>query len=78
VKAIEAGKIIEWIALAFEAGCDGFRLARWLQARGIEVHFIHSSSVAVSRFDRLDSAMVDGVPLHYLDAILRGTIEINP
>jgi hypothetical protein len=37
------------IALAFEAGRDGFRLARWLEARGVEAHVIHPSSVAVSR-----------------------------
>ena len=28
---------------------DGFWLARWLIARGIEAHVIHSASVAVSR-----------------------------
>ena len=36
-EAVKAGKMIERIALAFEAGRDGFWLARWLQARGIEV-----------------------------------------
>ena len=30
--AVKAGKMIERIALAFEAGRDGFWLARWLQA----------------------------------------------
>jgi transposase len=48
-EAVKAGKMIERIALAFEAGRDGFWLARWLRARGIEVHVIHSTSVAVSR-----------------------------
>src|SRR5271169_6455078 len=63
-QAVKAGKRIERIALAFEAGRDGFWLARWLQARGIEVHVIHSTSVAVSRehrrakTDRLDTAML--------------------
>ena len=37
------------IALAYEAGRDAFWLARWLIARGIEAHVIHSASVAVSR-----------------------------
>jgi transposase len=32
--AVKVGKMIERIALAFEAGRDGFWLARWLQARG--------------------------------------------
>ena len=63
-EAVKAGKMIERIARAFEAGRDGFWLARWLQARGIEVHVIHSTSVAVSRehrrakTDRLDTAML--------------------
>src|SRR5262249_9303261 len=49
------------IAVAFEAGRDGFWLARWLRARGIEAHVIHAASVAVSRehrrakTDRLDT-----------------------
>src|SRR5271154_4952984 len=34
------------IAVAFEAGHDGFWLARWLAAQGIESHVIHASSVA--------------------------------
>src|SRR5262249_33286834 len=52
------------IALAFEAGRDGFWLARWLNARGVEAHVIHPSSVAVSRehrrakTDRLDTAVL--------------------
>src|SRR5271156_6821136 len=71
-EAVKAGKIIERIALAFEAGRDGFWLARWLQARGIEVHVIHSTSVAVSRehrrakTDRLDTAMLLRVFLGWL------------
>ena len=48
-EVIRAGKMITRIALAFEAGRDGFWLARWLNARGVEAHVIHPSSVAVSR-----------------------------
>src|SRR6201990_1211767 len=48
-EAVRAGRPISRIALAYEAGRDGFWLARWLIARGIEVHVIHSASVAVSR-----------------------------
>ena len=64
LEAIKAGKMIGQIALAFEAGRDGFWLARWLQARDIAAHVIHSTSVAVSRehrrakTDRLDTAML--------------------
>src|ERR1700726_849234 len=59
-EAVRAGKKITRISLAFEAGRDGFWLARLLSARGVEAHVIHPSSVAVSRehrrakTDRLD------------------------
>src|SRR5947209_16063108 len=51
-EAEKAGRRIERIAVAFETGRDGFWLARWLRARGIEVYVIHASSVAVSREHR--------------------------
>src|ERR1700675_705147 len=63
-EAVRAGRPISRIALAYEAGRDGFWLARWLIARGIEAHVIHSASVAESRerkrakTDRLDAAML--------------------
>jgi transposase len=59
--AVEGGRTIDRIAVAFEAGRDGFWLARWLKARGIEAYVIHASSIAVSRehrrakTDRLDT-----------------------
>src|SRR5436190_3450967 len=37
-EAVRAGHTITRIALAFEAGRDGFWLARWLEARGVEAH----------------------------------------
>ena len=63
-EAVRAGHTITRIALAFEAGRDGFWLARWLAARGVEAHVIHASSVAVSRehrrakTDRLDTELL--------------------
>src|SRR6202158_4042241 len=60
-EAVKAGRAISRIAVAFEAGRDGFWLARWLRARGIEAYVIHASSLAVSRehrrakTDRLDT-----------------------
>ena len=71
-EAVRAGQPISRIALAYEAGRDGFWLARWLIARGIDAHVIHSASVAVSRehkrakTDRLDSAMLMRVFLGWL------------
>ena len=64
VEAEKAGRKIERIAVAFEAGRDGFWLARWLRAGGIEAYVIHASSVAVSRehrrakTDRLDTELL--------------------
>src|SRR3974390_2400313 len=51
-EAEKAGRKIERTAVAFEAGRDGFWLARWLRTRSIEAHVIHASSVAVSREHR--------------------------
>src|SRR6266436_2357511 len=71
-EATEHGRTITRIAVAFEAGRDGFWLARWLRARGIEVYVIHSTSVAVSRehrrakTDRLDTGMLMRVFLGWL------------
>lgn len=46
VECRSAGRRIERLVVAYEAGRDGFWLARWLVARGVEAHLIHSSSVA--------------------------------
>src|SRR5882757_8178789 len=42
-EAEKAGQRIDRIAVAFEAGRDGFWLARWLGAHDIEAHVIHAS-----------------------------------
>ena len=71
-EAKKAGHRIERIAVAFEAGRDGFWLARWLRAREIEAHVIHASSVAVSRehrrakTDRLDTELLKRAFLGWL------------
>ena len=71
-EAEKAGHKINRIAVAFEAGRDGFWLARWLRARGIEAHVIHPASVAVSRehrrakTDRLDTEQLKRAFLGWL------------
>jgi transposase len=71
-EAENSGCKIERIAVAFEAGRDGFWLARWLRARSIEVHVIHAASVAVSRehrrakTDRLDTELLKRAFLGWL------------
>jgi transposase len=71
-EATKAGRAIKRIAVAFEAGRDGFWLARWLRARGIEAYVIHPTSVAVSRehrrakTDRLDTELLKRAFLGWL------------
>jgi len=35
-EAVKAGRLITRITVAYEAGRDGFWLARWLESRGVE------------------------------------------
>jgi transposase len=71
-EAEQTGHKIKRIAVAFEAGRDGFWLARWLKARGVEAHIIHASSIAVSRehrrakTDRLDTELLKRAFLGWL------------
>jgi transposase len=71
-EAERAGCRIERIVVAFEAGRDGFWLARWLRAHDIEAHVIHASSIAVSRehrrakTDRLDTELLKRAFLGWL------------
>jgi transposase len=71
-EAAKAGRAISRIAVAFEAGRDGFWLARWLRARDIEVHVIHPTSIPVSRehrrakTDRLDTNLLKRAFLGWL------------
>ena len=71
-EAERRGRTIKRVVLAYEAGRDGFWLARWLKERDIEAYVIHPASVAVSRerkrakTDRLDAAMLLRVLLGWL------------
>jgi transposase len=71
-EAEQAGRTIKRIAVAYEAGRDGFWLARWLRAREIEAYVIHASSVPVSRehrrakTDRLDTELLKRAFLGWL------------
>jgi len=63
-EARQAGLPVKRIVVAYEAGRDGFWLARWLRARDIEACVIHPMSIAVSRehrrakTDRLDTELL--------------------
>jgi transposase len=71
-EALKSGRTITRIAVAFEAGRDGFWLARWLREQGIEAYVIHAASVAVSRehrrakTDRLDTELLKRAFLGWL------------
>ncbi len=71
-EAARAGRTVRRIAVAFEAGRDGFWLARWLRSRDVEAHVIHPTSVAVSRehrrakTDRLDTELLKRAFLGWL------------
>jgi transposase len=71
-EATKTGNAINRIVVAFEAGRDGFWLARWLQARGIEAYVIHPTSIPVSRehrrakTDRLDAGLLMRAVLGWL------------
>jgi transposase len=71
-EAGKAGRTVTRIAVAFEAGRDGFWLARWLRARGIEAYVIHPTSIPVSRehrrakTDRLDIGLLKRAFLGWL------------
>src|SRR4051812_36493783 len=75
-EAARAGRTITRLAVAFEAGRDGFWLARWLQARGVEAHVIHPTSGAVSREHR--RAQTDRLGTGPLKRALPGWLRGEP
>lgn len=73
-EAAASGRAVGRVVLTYEAGRDGFWIARYLVARGIEVHVMHPASIPVPRrrrwakTDRIDLDML----LRTLLAWLRG------
>jgi transposase len=63
-EAGQAAREIKRIVVAYEAGRDGFWLARWLRTHDVESYVIHPTSIAVSRehrrakTDRLDTELL--------------------
>ena len=76
-EAGQAGHGIKRVVVAYEAGRDGFWLARWLRARDVEAYVIHPTSIAVSRehrrakTDRLDTQLLMRAFLGWLRGELR-------
>ena len=71
-EASKAGHSVSRVVLGYEAGRDGFWLARALREHGIEVYVIHPASIAVERrgrrakTDRIDVDMLLGTLLGWL------------
>lgn len=73
-EAVRAGRTVTRVVVAYEAGRDGFWIARELQRHGIEVYVIQPSSIPVDRrFRRSKTDRIDiNLLLRTLVAWLRG------
>jgi transposase len=63
-EATAAGRVVRRVVLTYEAGRDGFWIARSLLARGIEVQVMHPASIPVPRRGR--RAKTDQIDLDML------------
>jgi transposase len=52
VEAAKANHLVQRVVLTYEAGRDGFWIARYLLAQEIEVHVMHPASIPVDRRNR--------------------------
>jgi transposase len=60
----QAGRTVQRVVLTYEAGRDGFWIARYLEERGIEVHVMQPASIPVPRRKR--RAKTDRIDLDML------------
>lgn len=75
-QAQKAGFAVARIALAYEAGRDGFWIARALAQHGIEVHVMHPASIAIER--RAKHAKTDRIDVDLLLTTLIGWLRGEP
>ncbi len=75
-ESAKAGFAAARIALGYEAGRDGFWIARALQQRGIEVYVMHPASIAVER--RGKRAKTDRLDVDLLLTTLIGWLRSEP
>ena len=64
-EALKCGRTVRRVVLTYEAGRDGFWIARYLRAHGIDVHIMHPASIPVERGRRAKTDRID------LDMLLR-------
>jgi transposase len=75
-EAFRAEHSVSRVVLGYEAGRDGFWIARALQERGIEVYVIHPSSIPVERRGR--RAKTDRIDVDMLLRALLGWLRGEP
>lgn len=75
-EAAKAGQTVLRIVLGYEAGRDGFWIARALRRHGIEVYVMHPSSIAVERRGR--RAKTDRIDIDVLLGTLLGWLRGEP
>jgi transposase len=75
-QAQKAGFAVTRTVLAYEAGRDGFWIARALSAQGIEVHVMHPASIAIER--RGKRAKTDRIDVDLLLTTLIGWLRGEP
>jgi transposase len=61
-EALRAGRTVQRTVLRYEAGRDGFWIARYLLAHGIEVQIMHPASTPVERRGRRVTLALGLVP----------------
>ncbi len=75
-RAAGVGKPVARVVVAYEAGFNGFWLARWLRCRDIEVYVIQPSSVPVERTAR--RAKTDAIDVELLLRTLLAWLRGEP
>jgi transposase len=75
-QAEKAGLAVTRTVLAYEAGRDGFWIARALNSRGVEVHVMHSASIPIER--RGKRAKTDRIDVDLLLTTLVGWLRGEP
>jgi transposase len=75
-EASRAGRAVSRLVLAFEAGRDGFWIARALLERGIEVHVMHPASISKEKRGR--QAKTDRTDVDLLLTRLLGWLRGEP
>jgi transposase len=75
-RAAAGGYSVDRVVVTYEAGWSGFWLARWLIAKGIEVHVVQPSSVPVDR--RMRRAKSDGIDADLLLCTLLAWLRGEP